>query len=344
MRAPKAWTALLSAALASLGVLVATAPAAGADSRIAWSSFGETRGQIVSANPDGSQRQKVTHPAQDVFDIDAVFSPDGTQIAFQRDHPETEIYEVGIVDAGGENEEILDLGCTDPCTADLMPGWLPDGDRITYTPVIGPFEGPGGAAVSAVLYTADPDGSDVERLSEPGIDGVYEDYHARYSRDGSYLTFLRVRNEPFNFAIFRMDSDGTDVRRLTPWKLDADLADLSLATSGPTEDLLVFETYGHGAPQGKTNNVATVPATCPTVAKCRERIRYVTHRRRGPVANFNPAWSPSGKRIAFTRFKDGGKDRRAVGDIYTIRPDGKGKRPVTTSRRFEFRPDWGRTP
>jgi Tol biopolymer transport system component len=332
--------------LAAIVVVLAGAlapPAASAESRIAWSSFGPTKGHIASANPDGSQVVKVTHPTQDFFDIDAVFSPDGSRIAFERDHRAPEAYEVGVVDADGENEEILDLGCTDPCTADLMPGWLPDGNRITYTPVIGPFKGPGGAAASAVLYTADPDGSDIERLSEPGIDGVYEDYHARYSPDGSYLTFLRVRNEPFNFAIFRMDADGTDVRRLTPWRLDADLADLSLATSGPTEDRIVFETYGKGAPRGKTQNVATVPATCPTVAKCRERIHYVTNRRKGPVANFNPAWSPNGKRIAFTRFRTR-KQRPPVGDIYTIRPNGKRLRPVSTSRRFEFRPDWGVAP
>jgi hypothetical protein len=41
-----------------------------------------------------------------------------------------------------------------------------------------------------------------------------------------------------------MDADGSDVRRLTPWRLDADTADLSPAASGPTEDLVAFETYG----------------------------------------------------------------------------------------------------
>jgi Tol biopolymer transport system component len=192
-----------------------------------------------------------------------------------------------------------------------------------------------------VLHTADTDGSDVERLSQAGIDGVFEDYHARYSRDGSYLVFVRIRNEDLAVAIHRMDADGTDVRRLTPWRLDADLADLSLAPSGPTEDRVVFETYGMGAPRGKNANIATVPSTCSTPARCAKRIRYVTDHGNGPAESFNPSWSPNGKRIAFARFRSRRK-RPAVGDIHTIRFDGKVERVVSDAPRFEFRPDWGR--
>jgi Tol biopolymer transport system component len=336
------WKATLVATFAAC--LIAT-PVAAAGSKIAWTRTDQTgeRAQIVSANPNGAQLQSVTSLAPDSFDIDAMFSPDGSQIVFERDHEEAEVFEVGIVDTDGENEEILDLGCTDPCFGDLMPGWLHDGSRITYTPVVGPFEGPNESAAQAVLHTAEPDGSDVERLSEPGIDGAYEDYHARYSPDGSYLVFVRIRNADLGVAIFRMDADGSDVRRLTPWRLDADLADLSLATRGATENLIVFETYGMGAPRGKNQNIATVPAGCPSPAKCAKRIRYVTEHGNGPAESFNPTWSPNGKRIAFTRFRTR-RERPPVGDIYTIRPNGKRLRPVSTSRRFEFRPDWGVAP
>ena len=298
------------------------------------------RAQIVSANPDGSQLLKVTGLAAGQFDIDPVFSPDGSQIAFHREHPESEVFEVGLIDADGENEEILDLGCTDPCFGDLMPGWLPEGNGITYTPVIGPFEGPNESAAQAVLHTADTDGSDVERLSPAGIDGVFEDYHARYSRDGNYLVFVRIRNDDLAVGIFRMNADGTDVRRLTPWRLDADLSDLSLAAAGPTKNRVVFETYGMGAPRGKNANIATVPATCRTPARCAKRIRYVTDHGNGPAESFNPSWSPNGKRIAFVRFRDRGS-QPPVGDIHTIRFDGKRERIVSTAPRFDFRPDWG---
>jgi Tol biopolymer transport system component len=332
--------------LAALAGLLTASSVASAKTRIAWSRADEagTRNQIVSANPDGSDLRRVTRVGKDVFDIDPVISPDGTQIAFERDRPESEIFEVGLVEADGDNERVLDLGCVDPCASDLMPGWLHDGSGLTYTPVIGPFDRPNDSAASAVLHTAALDGSGVQRFSEPGIDGVFEDYHARFSADGSYLVFVRIRNADLHVAIFRMDADGTDVRRLTPWNLDADLADISLATSGPTEDLVVFETYGMGAPKGKNSNLATVPATCPSPAECRERIRYVTHHGDGRIESFNPSWAPNGRRIAYVRFAEGDRKHPPVGDIWTIRPDGGDRRAVSTSPRFEFRPDWGRAP
>ena len=30
-----------------------------------------------------------------------------------------------------------------------------------------------------------------------------------------------------------------------------------------------------------------------------------------------------------------------IGDIWTVRPDGRGRQQVSHSTRFEFRPDWG---
>ena len=119
-----------------------------------------------------------------------------------------------------------------------------------------------------------------------------------------------------------MRPDGSDVRQLTPWRLDADVPDLSLAAHGPTKDLVVFETFGQGAPKGSEQDIATVPATCHPLAACIREIRYVTHNGAGPGESFNPSWSPGGKRIAFTSalFLPG---KPPAGDIWTIRPDGR---------------------
>jgi len=219
------------------------------------------------------------------------------------------------------------------------PGWTPDGQRIVFTRVIGPFDQVNTSARSAVLYTARPDGSGMRRLSQPGIDGVYEDYRARYAADGQYLIFVRVRNSDIKSAVFRMRPDGSDVRQLTPWEVDADEPDLSLAVDGPTKDLVAFETFGHGPPDGSQQDIATVPATCRPLAACTGEIRYVTHNGSGPRTSFNPSWSPDGKRIAFTDALFP-QDGPAIGDIWTVRPDGSGRQQVSRSPRFEFRPDW----
>jgi Tol biopolymer transport system component len=336
-------TVALSLSVLGLAALV-VAPAAGAKTRIVWSRFARTgpKQRLVSARPNGTHLQKLTHPGKHSQDTDASISPDGTRVLFERDFLNAEISRVAVVGGNGQNEHPLDLGCVDPCVADLTPTWLPAGDRFAFTPIIGPFDAPHQSASSAVLHTARSNGTDIQRLSQPGIDGKFEDYRARFSRDGSYVVFQRLDNVTGDSAIFRMDPDGSHVRRLTPWKLEADTQDLSPATRGPTKNLVAFETYGHGGPPpGKSSNVATVPSTCAPVSACRKQIRYVTHHHGGPSQSFNPSWSPNGRRIAYVRFRD---HPCCVGDIWTTRPDGSHRRPVSRSRLFEYRPDWGKAP
>jgi dipeptidyl aminopeptidase/acylaminoacyl peptidase len=312
--------------------------------RIVWtqvlnSQF--TRARLVSARPDGSGFRVLTHPGPKRFDIDAVVSPDGRWVLFERDLPSGRSV-LGVVGAGGGRVHIVPVRCTDPCAGLGNPGWAPDGRRIVFTRVMGPFDAPPGqSARSAVLYTARPDGSGLHRLSQRGIEPVYEDYHARFDASGKYLIFLRLRNRDGKTAVFRMRCDGSQIRQLTPWRLAADVPDLSLATRGPTRNLVVFETFGQGAPKGREQDIATVPATCHPLATCVRKIRYVTHNGGGPQTSFNPSWSPDGQRIAFTQalFASG---KPPAGEIWTIGPDGHGRQQVSRSPRFDFRPDWGR--
>jgi hypothetical protein len=311
--------------------------------RIVWTQVLDsnfTTARLVSARPDGSGFRILTHPGPKRFDIDVVVSPDGRQVLFERDLPSGRSV-LGVVGAGGGRVHIVPVRCADPCAGLDNPGWTTDGRRIVFTRVIGPFDGPGQAARSAVLYTARPDGSGMRRLSQRGIDGVYEDYHARFDASGENLIFLRLRNSDGKTAVFWMRRDGSGVHQLTPWRLAADVPDLSLATHGATRNLVVFETFGSGPPKGSNQNIATVPATCHPLAACVREIRYVTHNGAGPHASFNPSWSPDGQRIAFTQalFRTG---KPPMGDIWTIRPDGRDQSKVSRSPRFDFRPDWGR--
>jgi Tol biopolymer transport system component len=241
-----------------------------------------------------------------------------------------------IVDPGGKHERVIDLGCAEPCAADVSPSWTADGARIMFTRVIGPFDQPNGSARSAVQHTANLDGSDVQRLSEPGIDGVFEDTHSRFAPNGGYLTFVRYDNAGPKLAVFRMNADGSDVRQLTPWDLNAHLPDLSPATDGPTKDLVAFETF-----EDEAQDVATVPATRTSLADCASKITYVTDDGAGPNESFNPSWSPNGRRIAYVVLVPDDQTGHLSVDIWTVRPDGSGRRHVSTSNRVDYRPDWG---
>ena len=338
--------ALLAALTVTLALAAAAPAVAGQEpaTRIVWTQVLDdnfTTARIVSARPDGSGLRALTHPTAGEFDLNAVISPDGSRVVFERDLADGSA-QIHLVGADGRGERALDLGCVDPCAADLDPGWTPDGRRITFTPVIGPFDQVNDSARSAVLHTANLDGSGVRRLSQRGIDGVFEDYRARFAPGGKYLIFVRVRNRDIKVAVFRMRPDGTHVRQLTPWRLDGDTADLSLATHGPTKDLVAFETFGHGAPPGARSDVATVPATCGSLADCTSKLRYVTHNGAGPANSYNPSWAPDGTRIAFTNeLPPPNPNSPFIGDIWTVRPNGGDRHRVSHSPRFEFRPDWG---
>jgi Tol biopolymer transport system component len=53
------------------------------------------------------------------------------------------------------------------------------------------------------------------------------------------------------------------------------------------------------------------------------------------VGNDMPSWSPDGRRIAFVGFRNG-----RVGDIFTVAPDGRGERRLTTATAHEDMPRW----
>ena len=137
-------------------------------------------------------RARVDAARAGVHDIDPAISPDGRWVAFERDHEDGSA-DIGLVRADGRDEHVVDLGCTEPCADDLGPTWSPDGKRLLFTRVVGPFDAPNESAASAVLWTSDLEGKHVRRVSEPGIDGVFEDYRATFAPAG-YVVFVRVRD------------------------------------------------------------------------------------------------------------------------------------------------------
>lgn len=343
---PRRVVAVAGSALLLSGAAVVTAPAssaAGPAGDITWSQVVDrefSSARIVVAGPDGHGLREVSSPASGVVDLDPSWSPDRTTIAFERDLPDRS--ELVTVGADGSDEQVVDVGCSAPCDFVLTPTWSPDGSRLVFTLVYGPYDQAGDSATSAVLWSARTDGSDLQRLSPPGIDGHYEDYRARYSPDGSYLVFLRIDNAARQSAVFRMDADGTGVRQLTPWDLRADTQDLSQATSGPTKDLVVFESYGFGGPPpGRVEDIMTVPATCATVSECTDQIRDLTRNGDGPKDSNNPVWAPDGSRIAFSEYVHPATAKAVrLADVLTMDPDGSGRRRVSHSPAWDFRPDW----
>ena len=304
---------------------------------IVWSSrTDDGTDHLLIAHADGSHQRELTPAIQGTGDIDAQVSPSGDWVAYE--HDAGEAASIHLVRPSGADDHVVDVGCVDPCVAALSPTWLSN-DRLAFTLVSGPFDPVTTNAAAAVLWTARPDGTDLRRLSPQGIDGRYEEYFARSSRDGSYLTFNRVRNADGTRALFRTAPDGSVTRQLTPWHISADIDDLSTASDGPTKDLIVFESLGRGDPNATFYDIGTVPATCHPISDCVAHLRWLTDNGATGRRNANPQWSPDGSSLVFT-------DRSSIDDpnpdIWTMRYNGVQRRKISTSVNFDYRPTWGR--
>jgi Tol biopolymer transport system component len=87
-----------------------------------------------------------------------------------------------VVGSDGTGDHFVDLDCHNFCVRDTLPSWTPDGKHIVFQRIIGPIDPAkevdphtGNAAASAVLWEADLDGQNIQRLSAPGIDGAFAD-------------------------------------------------------------------------------------------------------------------------------------------------------------------------
>jgi Tol biopolymer transport system component len=277
----------------------------------------------------------LTHPPAGTQDIDPRISPDGRSILYERDLPDTS--QAWIIGIDGRGEHQLDLGCSAPCAGTNTPSWMPDGRNILYDRVSGPFNSNGDAA-SANLWKFDLRTHRNTRFSYAGLNPTTEETYPTFAPAG-YLIVLHGRQDGHS-AIFRERLNGTHPRQITPWALDADLPRVSSARTGPGHDLIVFETYGHGAPPGLGHGqqVATVPATCGSLARCTRKIRYLTQSPL-PAEDFNPAWSPNSRSIVYVHFTS--SPPTVQGDMWIMGWNGQHKHPASQDDRFEFRPAWG---
>ncbi len=180
----------------------------------------------------------------------ATKSPDGRRVLFEYETPDGLF--MGMVDLARPGViEIIDSGCraTLDCEGEVGPSWSADGKRVLFQRVMGPFNEEGDV-VSAVLYSVKLDGTDLRRVSAPGVDPVFEDVGPRFSPDGKWMVFIRVTRIDgiLKFAIFKSRPDGSVAQQMTPWDLNGDRPSVSPARSGPTAGLVAFETYGGAAP------------------------------------------------------------------------------------------------
>ena len=197
----------------------------------------------------------------------------------------------------GTDDHRLPVGCKDPCLGLGTPTWITK-KRLAFVKVKGPIVNDIASRGLAV------DGEDqrvtAHRMSDARDAGKYEDSYAHVTPDGSFVTWTRLRLSDGKSTIMRVDVDGDDPAPVLPWGLGVEVYDLSTATSGPTEDLILFEAYGRGDPDATFVDLGTVPVGCNGVKQCRKKIVWLTDNKASGRRNANPHWSPDGRDYVFT--------------------------------------------
>ncbi|HSK51583.1 MAG TPA: hypothetical protein VLA44_02440, partial [Clostridia bacterium] len=144
----------------------------------------------------------IEHAGCEFADSYLRFSPDGQRVVFQRLGPEGQAIFSATID--GEDERQLT-----GWAAWARPDWSRDGEWVVLQDRE-PGSHPGEATS---LYRVRADGTDLERLSDPGQ--RYSDRYPRYLPDGSAILFSRCRAaEPCDTRL--IDADGRNDRLLIP--------------------------------------------------------------------------------------------------------------------------------
>jgi Tol biopolymer transport system component len=238
-------------------------------------------GQGISVRDPDGHRSRLTRNGRDIY---PTWSPDGSEIAFERGFGKQGASRLFVMNADGSG--VHQVG--DVATASGGPSWMPDGDEIVFDDIQGgissigvdgsglrrlvgkafnPTVSPDGKTIAFVrgpaIYAIDADGGDAHPLLEPpeastsGKDShIFTFREPAWTPDGNHLLFLEfdlfeVAKVKGGSTIEIIDADGGNERAVT--KVFTVVPEIITPSPSPDGESIVF-----AGRRGETEGIWTV--------------------------------------------------------------------------------------
>jgi Tol biopolymer transport system component len=339
------WLALIGASAAvatAASAALATTP--GSNGQIAFRRYlnaSQSQTALFTMNADGSAVREIVRSPRGTNDDQPDWSPDGRSLLFSR-NPAVGSHWIDVVNADGTGLRSpvprcrkratfkrVPVGCADSGE----PSFTPDGDHITYVRATGrirrfprfEYEQIEHSAVAIVAV----DGSDRREIVRlPRYSG--DVHYPQMSPDGRRIVFERftspLSRPRLQRALFVMDADGSDVHRVTPWRLAAgDGPDWS-----PDGSRILFRSRV---------DVDDQRSQYFTVRPDGTGLTQISHLPNDGRRLFSATFSPDGGQIVFAKADASGR-----GDVWVMDADGSDPHPVYAAAPWDSAPDWGPLP
>jgi TolB protein len=227
--------------------------------------------QLVTIRPDGTGETTITNLREGEA-ANPDWSADGTRLTYEVGSDKGAGVFVAAADGSGARN-------LTPKGFQGQPSFSPDGRSIVFERDLGP--GDNG------IHLMDSDGSDVRRLTRnpfPQPDSCGCDTDPNFSPDGKTISFVRVKEDDKLAALFAMDADGSNVRRLTPYSYD-----VAIKHAWSPDGRRIAITINANPEPGESANVVTIRPDG-------KDVRHLTGFTGGRSA-YVGSYSPDGKQL-----------------------------------------------
>ena len=231
-------------------------------------------------------------------------------------------HQIYVMDPDGSHVQPLTEQPPGTISYNAFAAWSPDRQKIAFNSTrdsnsSSPTRTPNG---NFEIYVMDADGSNVQRLTRHrGLDG-----YPVWSPDGNQIAFVRDTDPPVtgplypprSQSIYVMDSDGSNVQRLTEFETGG------YTSWSPDGEQIAFE--------GNFDGIWEIYV----MDSDGSNVQRITHTPVRDAGSFAPEWSPDGQKIVFDSNRDGNFE------VYVIDADGSNVQRLTHNDKADARPAW----